>query len=254
MITNNKNKKIFNVLGFSCYILLAGVFSVALSGCSKTDTEQNKTVANTTQSQSAPAQEAKEISYKIFSTEDLSMKALGDKALSQYSASEVTDMPMDKRFSYNVLVAKNISKEDLQKTAEKVVSDMRIKDNDIDELTMNFYDSEKEMTPSGKAIWAPNGIWGTVYPELARSNNRASYKVELSFYEFGTSDSSREMTDKEREIYDFYYDSIANYQKEKGNNADVTVGSAFDRQIVSEITKKYSITEDEFEKILYKDR
>jgi len=195
-----------------------------------------------------------DLSYKIFGTDDLSIKALGNKLLSQYSTSEIQDLPMDKRFSYNVLVAKNISEEDLRKTAEKVVGDTRKKDNDIDELTMLFYDNEKEITPSGKAIWAPNGSWGSVTPEIARSNNRAIYKIDLSYYEFSKSDSSNQMTDKEREIYDFYYDNLSRFSKEKGPDADTAKGGEIDSWIVNEIKKKFSISEDELDKILMKDR
>jgi len=252
MKNSSEKQSKLNVWFWAAGIIIFIIIAIIL-GNNKTTSQLLSSTENKT-NQISKTEIPKEILYKIFSTEDLSMKALGNKLLSQYSTSEIQDLPMDKRFSYDVLVARNISEADLLKVAEKVVSDTRKKDNDIDELILNFYDDEKEKTPTGKATWAPNGEWGLVSPEIARSNSRSLYKIELSYFEFSKGDDSNKMDDKEREIYDFYFDNFTRLSKEKGPDADTTRDGEIYKWIVNEIKNKYSISEDELEKILYKDR
>lgn len=259
MITNNKNKRIFSVLKFSCYILLAGVFAVALSGCSKTNTEQNKTAATTAQNQTATSQESKTeepkitATYKIVATEDLSMKALGSKKLSDYSSSEISKLPTDKRYQFRIVIEKNLDQDSIKKIVESLISDKRTEDSDIDELTIFIYDDEKDAKEPytiGKAIWAPNGVWGSVTPETASSNNRDNYIIN---YEFVTKTTTNTLTDREKEIRNDYNNKLDELlSKQTSWSSDFSQDEAINNEIENYITKKYSITKDELDKIMVK--
>jgi len=117
-------------------------------------------------------------SYKIAKTEDISIKAMS-KPLSAYSLSELTNLPMNIRKEYRVVVPSNILKEELKNILMKVVKDKTSENPDIDAVTVFAYGKGDDIDGAytfGKVIWCPNGKWGDVNERIASTNDRSSYK------------------------------------------------------------------------------
>lgn len=123
--------------------------------------------------------------YEIVESEDQSHKAM-TKSLSDYTYNELVSLPMDKKMGYRVVVSSEIKENQVRKTVEKIISDITLKDNDIDEISLLLY-SDKELANGmydvARATWAPNGKLGNVTPEIAKTNNRTNYKLEIQIAE-----------------------------------------------------------------------
>lgn len=122
------------------------------------------------------------VDFILMEKEDISMKALGEKKLSDYSSSELEALPQNKRMSYRVVVPPTIKDMQVLPTFQKVLNEIISSDNEIDQIVIFMY-SDKEVINGAydvaKAEWAPNGEWGTVTPEIARNNDRTSYQIKL---------------------------------------------------------------------------
>jgi len=122
------------------------------------------------------------VAYEIVESEDQSHKAM-TKSLSSYTYQELAKLPTDKKMGYRVVVSQTIKENQVRPTVEKIIADITSKDNDIDEIWLFLY-SDKELVKDGwydvaKATWAPNGKLGNVTPEIAKTNNRTNYKLEI---------------------------------------------------------------------------
>jgi len=129
-------------------------------------------------SQPAQTQPARPVLYEIVKVKDLSLKALS-KPLSSYSLNELNNLPMNVRKTYQVLVPEDIRQEQIRPTVEKIISMITSENNDIDEIILNLC-SDREIATLydvAKVTWAPNGEWGSTTPEIARTNDRISYKM-----------------------------------------------------------------------------
>lgn len=223
-------------------------------------TSDKKTASQTPSStKTATSQENKTVepkitaAYKIVATEDLSMKALGNKKLSDYSSSEISKLPTDKRYQFRIVIEKNLDQDSIKKIVESLISDKKSEDSDIDELTIFIYDDEKDAKEPytiGKAIWSPGGVWGSVTPEIASSNNRANY---ITNYEFVTKTTTNTLTDREKEIRNDYNKKLDELlSKQTSWSSDFSQDDAINKELENYITKKYSITKDELDKIMVK--
>lgn len=123
--------------------------------------------------------------YEIVESEDQSHKALVRK-LSDYTYQELANLPVDKKMLYRVVVSSRIKENQVRPIVEKIIADITTKDSDIDEITLFLY-SDKELVDGmydvATATWAPYGSLGNVTPEIARSNNRTSYKISIRMKE-----------------------------------------------------------------------
>jgi len=119
--------------------------------------------------------------YEIANEEDISIKALGDKKLSDYSIQELEDLPLNFRMKYQIIVPSDITLEELKSTLAQVIKEKSTENSDIDEIAVQSWESEESLegrNPTiGYAEWCPYGKWGGVTQEIAKSNVRDSYKI-----------------------------------------------------------------------------
>ena len=181
--------------------------------------------------------------FTIEDVENSSYKALV-KNLSEYSTSELTNLPLVKRQTITIIVPTEISKEYLENTLKYIVAKKTKEDNDIDEIIIFAYDNKNDIGKIqytyGKLVWAPNGKLGNVTPEIAKNNIRDNYKFEIDIRDrVGKLKASDRPTKRELEIYNMM-------MSDKYLNLSEDV-------LRKKIMKKFGIkTKKEFDKIFYK--
>lgn len=157
--------------------LVLWIFSITISflGC-KEEKKMTHTDKKVTQVLITDATD-----YEIVHLEDQSRKALGKKAFSQYETAEIEKLPINKKILYRVVLPKYIKERQVKPTVEKIIKELASVDAEIDEIILWLY-SDKEISDGpydiGTAIWAPNGKLGNVDADIAKNNNRESYKIE----------------------------------------------------------------------------
>lgn len=120
--------------------------------------------------------------YKIENKEHGNTKAMV-KSLSEYSTKELKELPNSKRLTLYIIVPTDITKNSLANTFKSIVNNQTKSDKDIDEIVIFAYDNKNDIGKIqytfGKMVWAPNGKTGNMTPEIAKSNNRNSYKFDI---------------------------------------------------------------------------
>ena len=155
-------------------ILLIFTFTLALVGC-----KENKKEANTNVTIEAG-------SYEIIKVKDLSRKAFGKKSFSDYKTSEIKNLPINKKMRYKVVFSDDIKQNQVKPTIKEIVDQLTTDDEDIDEIILWIYSSKEVLNNPydiGTAIWAPNGKLGNIDAQIAKNNNRKSYKIEYEIKE-----------------------------------------------------------------------
>ncbi|MCW2118616.1 hypothetical protein [Flavobacterium sp. 7A] len=93
----------------------------------------------------------------------------------------VVEAPVNKRFSYKFLVSNKITREQIKLLFSKLIKEITSEDKDIDDITIWLY-SDKELVEGtydvAMATWGPED--GEVTKNIAVSNNRESYKLEIT--------------------------------------------------------------------------
>ena len=138
------------------------------------------------QSQRTATVEAQAVPYEIVEEEDISHKAMGNKKLSDFTLQELTSLPLDKRFSYRVVVGTSITLGQVRPTVEAIIAGLTQHDPDIDEIHLLLYstkDRVHDMYDIAMATWSTDGRMGGITPEIARSNNRSGYEISLTVKE-----------------------------------------------------------------------
>ncbi len=128
-------------------------------------------------------EESKVRKYKIIEEEEISLKALGDKSLSEYSAEELNKLPKNYRMKYSITVPRDITEEELKSTLSQIIKNKSTENLEIDEIVVFAWYFEKSVGQTaamGRAEWCPNGEWGGLPPEIAESDIRDSYKIIFS--------------------------------------------------------------------------
>jgi len=118
--------------------------------------------------------------YKIVSREDLSMKALGNKSLSDYTTNEIENLPLNKKISYNLVVGKNINSKKIKPFITNFINKKTNENKEIDELGVLIYSTEDRVNGAydiARAIWSTDGEWGGITPNIARDNVRDNYEI-----------------------------------------------------------------------------
>ena len=121
--------------------------------------------------------------YKIIEEEDISLKALGDKSLSDYNSEELDKLPKNYRMKYSITIPRDITEDELKSTLSQIIKEKSINNLEIDEIVVfawYFEESVGQTTAMGSAEWCPNGEWGGLSPEIAENNIRNSYKIIFS--------------------------------------------------------------------------
>lgn len=217
---------------------------------STTSQQQNK-VTEATPNQALP------VAYEIVESEDQSHKALGNKSLSDYTAQEISNLPIDKKMLYRIVVSSEIKEDEVRPTIQKIISDITQKDNDIDEITLFLYSDEELSSGSydiGTATWAPKGKLGNVTPEIAESNDRTSYETTIQIKENleeylsqrGKSEDKFGLTEEERR--QFFKEIVAaedraNSEAEKLYPTDITNPNYKQENLMKNIDKADKLME-----------
>jgi len=119
--------------------------------------------------------------YKIVNEEDISIKALGGKNLSDYSSGELAKLPVNYRIDYSIVVPNDITLEELKSTFAQLIKEKSTANPEIDEIHVGAWESEESLeggSPTiGYAEWCPYGKWVGMTQEIAKSNVRDSYKI-----------------------------------------------------------------------------
>lgn len=159
--------------------------------------------------------------YTIEEVENTSMKAI-TKRLSEYSTSELTNLPSSKRQIIRITVPTEISKENLENTLKYIVAKKTEENIDIDEIIIFAYDSKSDINSFytfGKLLWAPNGKLGDVTPKIAGNNIRDNYKFVIDIKDKVGNISKLDIpTKRELQIYAMIMDDkYLDYSDEKLN-------------------------------------
>jgi hypothetical protein len=119
--------------------------------------------------------------FKIIEEKDISIKALGEKKPSDYSLEELEKLPTNIRMRYLIVVPSDITLEELKSQLAQVIMEKSNANPDIDEIYVGAWESEESFkggNPNlGYAEWSPYGEWSVMPPEIARNNNRDTYKI-----------------------------------------------------------------------------
>ena len=267
--TRKNSVKIFGIAATIFFVLFGATTEPAI----KENTQ--KKVSSYQQEQKADGktdvEQASPVNYEIIKTEDQSNKALGHRALSEYTSLEIANLSTDKKMSYRIVVSPEIKENQVKPTIEKIISDITAENNDIDEIILLLY-SDKELTNSvydvATAIWAPKGRLGNVTSEIAKSNDRSnydiSYKIKDSLEEYlsqrGKSEDKFGFTEEERRQI---FKEIVAAEDRAMNEADAKyplgkagvtmddfkknsdLNSELTEKYKEQVRKKYGITEDQ---------
>lgn len=149
--------------------------------------------------------DSKKIStYKIEDSEKDSFKPMMKK-LSEYKTKELKDLSDYIRLTLSIVVPYNISRENLENTLKYIVNKKSKNDKNIDEIMIFAYDDKNDIGTGytfAKLLWAPQGEIGNATPEIAKSNIRSNYKIEISIKDkVGKIKKSDLPTERELEIY-----------------------------------------------------
>ncbi|MBM6498027.1 hypothetical protein [Flavobacterium macrobrachii] len=219
--------------------------------------------------------------FKVINTEDLSRKAFGKKSLSEYSTTEIQNLPINKKMLYKIAFTNKLKEANLKPTIEKFINKLSSEDNDIDEIIINIYSDESLTNSSfdiGTAIWAKQGKLGNVDAEIAKGNDREGYEIsynllnkDLDEYLLQKNKSENKFGLKEEERREFFKEIVKaedkaneykrneedkafelNLSKEKlkieYDKIDVETKRLM-KKYKTEILKKYKITSEEEKEI-----
>ncbi len=128
-------------------------------------------------------EESKVREYKMIEEEEISLKALGDKLLSEYTTEEIERLPKNYRMKYSITIPHDIIEDELKSTLSQIIKEKSTENFEIDEIVVcawYFEESVGQTAAMGKAEWCPNGEWGGLSPEIAESDIRNSYKIIFS--------------------------------------------------------------------------
>lgn len=154
------------------------VYQIALTRC--IEGPQSK-IGQTPTIKKEEIKENKIREFKIVEEKDISIKALGEKKLSDYSLEELEKLPTNIRMRYSIVIPSDITLEELKSQLAKVIMEKSNTNPDIDEIHIGIWESEESFkggNPNlGYAEWSPYGKWSVMTPEIARNNNRDSYKI-----------------------------------------------------------------------------
>jgi len=208
--------------------------------------------------------------YEIIEKEDVSIKAVTGR-LSSQSTTQLRNLPMNKRVRVKAVVDKNITREQVRPTVEKIIKDITLRDADIDEISLLIY-SDKELIDDVYDIaistWAPKGEWGNVTPKIAKDNIRSDYRTDIDIREgfekviaqrskdekrFGFTEQERRQIYKELVKAETKANEEANrlFPKNSVQNASKNADKYFEliEEYKKQVMKKWGITEEQESKI-----
>lgn len=131
-----------------------------------------------------PGESQSATSYEVVAYEDISRKAMGNRTLSDFSLSELRDLPTNKRVRVNAVVPDLTREAQVRPTVEAIVDELTTADPDVDEIALLLYSSYEQEEAGGaydvaRATWSTNGDLGGITPEIASSNRRTEYSISV---------------------------------------------------------------------------
>lgn len=171
------------VLGFiMCVGVLSNENASAPKGGPSSAYHGNRTVAASASGTSYQSEDV--VPYHIVKSENGTHRAFSaGTSLSQYSLAELRRLPWDKKMIYSVVLTPTIRRSQVRPTVERIITDLTERNPDLDEIGLRLYTSKDAFDNGpydiGMAVWAPNGQMGGVTPEIARSNDRTTYKISV---------------------------------------------------------------------------
>ncbi len=124
----------------------------------------------------------------------------------------------------------------------QLVKDETSRDPDIDEIAVFAYDRKEDVNGAytfAKLEWCPNGDWAGVTPEIARGNDRSTYKFNIDI-KAKVGDPSGRPTERELRIYHAL-------EKELWADPDVP-----EEEVNKKVAARMNITVEELHKIWLK--
>ncbi|MGB2762121.1 MAG: hypothetical protein WBC21_01115 [Minisyncoccales bacterium] len=162
-------------------IVIFVIIIIAPSGEEKKKAQEQPQISEQKFSFENYIKENKVRDYEIANEEDISVKALGVRKLSDYSIQELEDLPLNFRMKYQIVVSSDITLEELKSTLAQVVKEKSTENPDIDEIVVQSWESEENLKGGNPTIgyteWCPNGNWDGITQEIAKDNIRDSYKI-----------------------------------------------------------------------------
>ena len=124
------------------------------------------------------------VDYSIIKTEDMSRKAMGNKNIEDFTSSELSSLPNNKKVKYFAVIGSVINQDIAKSTSNKIILDIVNNDRDVDEVILWLY-SDKDLVSGesydiGSAIFAPLGELGNVDDNIALNNDKSSYKISYN--------------------------------------------------------------------------
>jgi len=193
--------------------------------------------------------ESKVRDYEMVEEEDISIKALGDKLFSEYSAEELEKLPKNYRMKYSIVVPRDITEQELKSTLAHIIKEKSEANPDIDEIVVfswYFEGSVGQTAAMGKAEWCPDGEWGGLLPEIAATNNRSSYKIIFSQIEIQDYKDEEKYGLSEEERMQAFYDLV---EFQDSIPLDDPEWDKKNEESYLVIAEKYGITEDQMHEI-----
>ena len=105
----------------------------------ETQKQKDTTEIQTQDSKEESSEQAEVMSYSIEEKIDYSRKVLGGRNLSDFTPEELENAPIDKKFSYEVVMEEIMTQKQVEDTASFIIQEAIAEDEDLDELTLNMY-------------------------------------------------------------------------------------------------------------------
>ncbi|ATU08412.1 hypothetical protein [Methanohalophilus portucalensis] len=172
-----------------------------------------------------------------------------------YEIIETTDDPWGDaiRKQYRVIIPSNITKEELKSTLIQIIVDETSENNNIDAICIFAYDRKEDVNGAytfGTVDWCPNGNWGDVTSEIAKTNDRTTYEYVFRIKDKVGNENIERPTDLEFEIDD-YYSECSDAEWDKIDLSDPY--AIVDEDVIyQKVADKYGITKEEAEDICIK--
>jgi hypothetical protein len=124
--------------------------------------------------------------FRILDCETITPQALGDRPLSSYSLEELATVPRFKRLVCDVSVGTGATRESIQENVQTTLRDKTASDPDLDVLVLFFVSTADRTSLAydvARAVWSQDGITMGVSPEVAVSNDRTGYVLNVDIRE-----------------------------------------------------------------------
>jgi hypothetical protein len=93
-----------------------------------------------------------------------------------------TEMGVIEEATFKVTIPSDIKQEQVEPTLRKIVADINEAEPKLDQFFVLMYSDKSVVDYAydiGRAVWAYQGEYGRITPEIAKSNNRSGYSITI---------------------------------------------------------------------------